>query len=305
MTDTQRKPEVAFIGTGIMGAAMCRRILLDGNPVSVWNRTHARAAPLANLGARVCETVDDAIRTATFVVCMLENGPVIDRVLFEASGTSSRAIDSLQTGASLVVMSSIPVESARAHAAILGGMEVDYIDAPVSGGEKGAREGTLTIMAGGDAAAVGRATPLLESMGRVTHIGPAGTGQLCKLANQAIVGITIGAVAEALTLAGQAGADIAAVRSALSGGFADSTILREHGQRMIDNEFTPGARAALQLKDLNTARSLAEAHRLELPLLRFAERQFRRMCEQGYGEMDHSALYLFLQALNSGPRPFP
>ena len=288
------RPAVAFIGTGIMGAPMCGHVLAAGYPTRVWNRTRAKAEPLAARGGRVCESVAEAISGADYVLCMLDTGDVIDHVLFSATARDAAAVDALAKGAVLIVMSSIPVETTRRQATYLAARGVAYIDAPVSGGERGAIERTLTIMAGGDENVVAHARSLLETMGRVTRVGPTGAGQLAKLANQAIVGITIGAVAEALSLARQGGADLAAVRAALLGGFADSAILRQHGQRMIEGAFEPGGRARLQLKDLRTARLLAAELGIELPLLHLAERQFEHLCDRGLGDLDHSALYLLL-----------
>lgn len=280
---------------GIMGARMCTHVLRAGYPTRVWNRTRAKADALAASGALVCESAAEAIAGADYVICMLDTSEVIDHVLFADTAGRGAAADAMVAGSVLIVMSSIPVATTRRQAIHLAARGVRYVDAPVSGGEKGATEGTLTIMAGGDADVIEQVRALLETMGRVTRVGPTGAGQLAKLANQAIVGITIGAVAEALTLARRGGADPAAVREALLGGFADSTILRQHGQRMIDRAFTPGGRAQLQLKDLRTARVLADEVGVELPLLSLAEQQFQRMCEQGLAELDHSALYLLLE----------
>jgi 3-hydroxyisobutyrate dehydrogenase-like beta-hydroxyacid dehydrogenase len=288
-------PTVAFLGTGIMGARMCTHVLRAGYPTRVWNRTRSKADALAVSGAVVCESAAEAIAAADYVICMLDTGDVIDHVLFADIAGREAAVDRLAANAVLIVMSSIPVATAKRQATRLAARGVRYVDAPVSGGEKGATEATLTIMAGGDTDVIEQARALLETMGRVTRVGPTGAGQLAKLANQTIVGITIGAVAEALTLARRGGADPAAVREALLGGFADSAILRQHGQRMIERTFTPGARAQIQLKDLRTARALAEEEGVELPLLRLAERQFQRMCERGMAELDHSALYVMLE----------
>jgi 3-hydroxyisobutyrate dehydrogenase-like beta-hydroxyacid dehydrogenase len=293
------EPAVAFLGTGIMGAPMCGHLLDAGYPVRVWNRTRAKAAVLAARGGVLCESVSDAISGAEYVLCMLDTGEVIDRVLFDDIAGIGAAVDGLAEGAVFIVMSSIPVEAARRQSTYLAARGVQYVDAPVSGGQKGAIERTLTIMAGGDESVVNRARPLLETMGRVTRVGPIGAGQLAKLANQAIVGITIGAIAEALTLVRRGGADPAQVHAALLGGFADSAILRQHGQRMLDGSFTPGARAQIQLNDLCTARLLAAELGIELPLLRVAEEQFQLMCGRGMAELDHSALYLMLERSNA------
>ena len=186
--------------------------------------------------------------------------------------------------------------------------EADIVDAPVSGGTVGAEQGTLAIMAGGEAADIEAARPLFEAMGRVTHVGPSGAGQLVKLANQTIVAVNIGAVAEALLLAAAGGADPAAARSAMQGGFADSRILDVHGQRMLDRDFAPRGRVAIHLKDLETIVAEAEAMGLELPLARMMRDRFRRMVEElELAETDHSAVLLELEAGNRphrvGQRP--
>ena len=219
---------------------------------------------------------------------MLSTGAVVDEVLFSVA-------DALEAGSLVIVMSSIPVASARSQAERLKARGIRYVDAPVSGGETGARAASLTIMAGGEVADVEVARQTLSSLGRLTHVGPVGSGQLAKLANQVIVGVTIGAVAEALLLAGSGGADIALVCQALQGGFADSTILRLHGTRMAKGSFEPGGHASTQLKDLATARQLAGQQGLHLPLLALAERLYQSMCERGLGDLDHSALYLELE----------
>lgn len=297
MTATQpsHKPRVAFVGTGIMGAPMCAHVLEAGYPTRIWNRSRLKADAFAARGGIVCDSVPEAIDGADFVLCMLDTGDTIDHVLFEAVADIGPAVNSLAEGAVVIVMSSISVETTVRHSSYLAARGVAYMDAPVSGGERGATGATLTIMAGGDEAVCAQAQPLLETMGRVTRVGPVGAGQLAKLVNQAIVGITIGAVAEALILAQRGGADPALVRAALLGGFADSTILRQHGQRMVEHAFAPGARAELQLKDLRNARLHAAQLGIELPFLCLAEQQFQRMCERGLSQLDHSALYLMLE----------
>ena len=190
---------------------------------------------------------------------MLSNGPVVEEVLFSPNQTGKMPAEAMAAGSVLVVMSSIPVETCRAQAPRLAARGVGYVDAPVSGGEPGARDGTLAIMAGGEAAVVDGIAEMFSAMGRVTRIGPVGTGQLAKLANQIIVGATVAAVAEALHFAAKGGADPAALRQALMGGFADSKILNIHGERMVERNFVPGGPAAYQLKDMRTAQALAAA----------------------------------------------
>lgn len=276
---------VAILGTGLMGLPMAANLARAGLRVSAWNRTIAKAEPLARLGVRLCATAAEAVTGAEVVLIMLSNGAVVDAALADIA-------DALSPGTTVVVMSSIPVEAARAQAAALAARGIGYVDAPVSGGTRGAEAGTLVILAGGGAAEIDRLAPIFAPLGRVTRVGPVGSGQLAKLANQLIVGVTIGAVAEALILAEAGGADPAAVRAALLGGFADSTILRQHGARMVERDFAPGAHATTQLKDLTTVASLARSLKLDLPFATLAQHEFTAMCETARGALDHSALYL-------------
>ena len=283
------KSRIAFLGTGIMGLPMCRNLLQAGYAVTVWNRTQSKAAPLEADGADLVETARQAVDGADVVIIMLSSGPVVSEVLFDG------VADNIAAGSVVIAMSSIPVETSREHAVHLKGQGVHYIDAPVSGGEKGAIEATLTIMAGGDAAIIAKNAALFSVLGRVTRVGPTGCGQLAKLANQTIVGITIDAVSEALLLAEAGGADLHALLEALSGGFADSTILRQHGERMVQGNFVPGAKAEVQLKDLKTSRQLAESLGLNLPVLSLTESLYREMCEAGHNDLDHSGLFVYLR----------
>jgi 2-hydroxy-3-oxopropionate reductase len=282
---------VTVLGTGIMGAPMAARLADAGMAVTTWNRTVARAAVPGTIPAP--EAIA-AVRNADVVVCMLSSGPVCDAVLLGEAGV----IAAMQSGAVLVVMSSIPVETARAQAEAARACDVDYVDAPVSGGEVGAKAGTLSIMAGGDAAVVERLMPVFTALGRPTHVGPVGCGQLAKLANQLIVATTICAVAEALTLAAAGGADPRKVREALLGGFADSTILNLHGLRMVERRFAPGGPARYQLKDTSTALGLARDLGLTLPVAAQVDQLFGAMVEYGDGDLDHSAVILELARLN-------
>jgi 2-hydroxy-3-oxopropionate reductase len=199
-------------------------------------------------------------------------------------------------GAIFIDMSSITPDEARDHAKRLEALGIVQIDAPVSGGTKGAEAATLAIMAGGPAEAFARAEPVLKALGRPVHVGPAGSGQLAKLANQAIVGITIGAVAEAILLVQSGGGDPAAFRDALKGGFADSTILQLHGRRMAENDYTPGAKSSVQLKDMNNIVAEAEGLGIGLPLAAAIRERYRRLVgEMDGADLDHAALFLELK----------
>ncbi|MFN0264066.1 NAD(P)-dependent oxidoreductase [Tepidamorphus sp. 3E244] len=290
MSDTLK---IGLFGTGLMGAPMTRRLLKAGFDVTVWNRTLSKAEALKGDGAKVAERAADAAEGVDVVITMLEKGAIVADVLFKRG--VARA---MKPGATFLDMSSIAPSLAREHAEKLGEMEITAIDAPVSGGTVGAAEGTLAIMAGGDPEKIEELAPVFAAMGRVTHVGPSGAGQLCKLANQAIVGITIGAVAEGLLLAAAGGANPAAVRDAIRGGFAESRILDLHGGRMVTRDFVPGAASRIQLKDLDMILAEARALDLDLPLVRNVRERFAMLCNAGLGECDHSGLLLELEQRN-------
>jgi 2-hydroxy-3-oxopropionate reductase len=285
-------PNIALLGTGLMGAPMARRLLGAGFPVTVWNRSPEKAKALEPFGAVVAATAADAVKAAEIVVTMLDNGAVVTEVLFGLS-----VAEAMPAGAVVVDMSSIPPAVARDHAARLEAMGKNHLDAPVSGGTVGAEAGSLAIMAGGRVDVFERVLPVLAPMGRALRVGPSGAGQVAKLANQAIVGITIGAVAEALLLAERGGADPAAVRDAIRGGFAESRILDVHGRRMIERDFTPGGKVNTQIKDLETIVATANEVGLDLPLARDALRRYIELRDtMGGGDLDHAALFLQLEA---------
>lgn len=288
---------VGFIGTGIMGFPMAQHLAQAGYRVNAWNRTPAKAQALSACGAIVCSEVGAVVQGADVLVCMLSTGESCDALLLGEHGL----IAGMRAGALLIVMSSIPVETARHQAQQAAARAVAYVDAPVSGGEKGAREATLAIMAGGTAEAYAQALPVLEKLGRPTHVGPAGSGQLAKLVNQMMVANNIASVAEALLLAERGGADPAKVREALLGGFADSTILRQHALRMINRDFAPGGPARYQVKDTGTAIRFAQSVGLDLPMLKQADQLFCEMLENGDGDLDHSALIRQLRRHNQLP----
>jgi len=289
---TSKQFHIAFLGIGLMGAPMTRNLLDAGFPMTLWNRTASKCDPFADEAA-IAETPAEAVREADVVITMLENGDVVEDVLV-AQGT----IEALNPDALVIDMSSVQPSLARRHAELAQARGAGYVDAPVSGGTVGAAEARLSIMAGGSEADVDRARPVFEALGKCTRIGPVGAGQLAKLANQAIVGITIGAVSEALLLAAKGGADPAAVREALMGGFAGSRILELHGQRMIDRDFAPGAPARIQLKDLRMILDEARAEGLTLPLSQQVHNEYLSLVANGHSDVDHSGLLLELEHLN-------
>ncbi|TNE95697.1 MAG: NAD(P)-dependent oxidoreductase [Gammaproteobacteria bacterium] len=289
---TSTLPRIAFLGIGLMGAPMTRNLLNAGFPMTLWNRTQSKCEPFAG-EATIADTPADAAKGADVVITMLENGQVVDDVL-----VAQGALDALEPGALLIDMSSVQPSVARRHAALAQERGAGYVDAPVSGGTLGAAEARLSIMAGGSEKDIETASPVFEVLGKCTRIGPVGAGQLAKLANQAIVGITIGAVSEALLLAARGGADPAAVREALMGGFAGSRILELHGQRMIDREFAPGAPARIQLKDMRMILDEARAEGLTLPLAQQTHNEYLSLIANGHSDVDHSGLLLELEHMN-------
>lgn len=284
---------ITVLGTGFMGFPMARRLCEAGHTVDVWNRTPAKAQPLAAFGARVHETPAEAVRAASVVVSMLENGAIVDDVLF-GQGTA-RAIPA---GALVIDMASIKPREARDHAARLAGLGLSHLDAPVSGGTGGAESGTLVIMVGGRPEDFERAQPVFKVFGRATHVGPHGAGQLTKLANQMIVGITIGAVAEALLLCEKGGANMGKVKEAITGGFADSRILQVHGQRMVERDFAPRARMSVQLKDLRNALATAEEIGFVAPVTALFEQLYADGIDHGLTDLDHAGLFVELASRN-------
>jgi 2-hydroxy-3-oxopropionate reductase len=284
---------VAVLGIGMMGFPMARRLCEAGHRVSAWNRSFAKAERLRPFGAQVHEQSIEAVAQADIVICLLEDGQAVDNVLF-TQGTAH----ALRPGALVIDMSSIQPRQARDHAARLTALGASHIDAPVSGGTVGAEAGSLAIMVGGKPADVERALPLFATLGRATHVGPHGAGQLAKLANQMIVGITIGAVAEALLLCEKGGADMAKVKQAISGGFADSRILQVHGQRMVERDFAKRAAISVQLKDMRNALSTAQEIGFDAPITGLFEALFAQAADHGLSNLDHSALFMELASRN-------
>ncbi len=287
------KKSVAFLGTGLMGAPMARRLLAAGLPVTVWNRDVKKAEALVDNGAILADTAAEAVGEADIVITMLSDGHAVGDVLFLAG-----VAETLKPGAVVVDMSSIAPPMAKDHSARLTARGIAHVDAPVSGGVVGAEAGTLAIMAGGDAEVIEGLAEVFAALGRVTHVGPSGAGQICKLANQQIVAITIGAVAEAMMLVEAGGASRAKFREAIRGGFAESRILELHGARMVERRFEPGGPSRLQLKDLNAVAAMADEFLLDLPLTADVRSAFEAFVADGNGDTDHSALLLHLEKIN-------
>lgn len=277
-----------------MGHPMATRLAAAGWRVRAWNRSPDKAEALRQAGIAPCAALDQAVQAADVVISMLASGAVVGQVI-------DAALPSLHAGALWIDMSSTQQGEALAFHARLAAHHVDFLDAPVSGGVAGAQAGSLAIMAGGAVDVFGRAEPILRAMGRPTLVGPAGSGQVAKLCNQLIVGATLNIVAEALLLAQAAGADPAAVRSAIRGGFAESRILELHGQRMLDRNFIPGGQVTSQLKDLQNVLVAAADAGLVLPLASLVTANYRSIAAE-HARADHAAALLALEKMNPGQR---
>jgi len=278
---------IGFIGLGLMGRPMARNLAAAGAAMIVHNRSAAPMEELGREGMATAATPAEVAAKADVIITMLTDTPAVELVIAGLDGVLAGVRD----GAQVIDMSTTKVPVTRALASRLAEKGADFIDAPVSGGTIGAEAGSLIIMAGGDDAAMDRARPIFEVLGsRVTHVGGVGAGQVAKAANQVIVGLNIGAVAEALTLAKHAGVDPARVRAALQGGFADSRILEVHGERMVTGKLAPGARATVQRKDMDQAIELAGELGIDLPATRLSRDLYDKLIEQGDGDLDHAAL---------------
>ncbi len=288
---------IAFIGTGLMGGPMARNLLKAGFTVRVWNRSIEKAQALVADGAVQASSPADAAKGADIVITMLSDGKAVGDVLFD-----SGVAQVLEKGAVVIDSSSIAPPIARDHAGRLSALGIGHIDAPVSGGVVGASAGTLAIMAGGDEALVASLSDVFAAMGRLTYVGPSGAGQLCKLANQQIVAITIGAVAEAMMLVEAGGASREGFRNAIRGGFAESRILELHGERMVKRDFVPGGPSKFQLKDLNGVLATAKDLSLDLPLTQKITEEFDLFVDDGGADIDHSGLLLHLEKMNGRQR---
>ncbi len=289
MTSNQLK--LGFVGLGIMGAPMAGHLLKAGHKLFVNTRSKV-AAELA--GATVCASARQVAEQADIVFLMLPDTPDVAQVLFGENGVAA----GLTAGKTVVDMSSISPIETKAFAARINALGCDYLDAPVSGGEVGAKAGSLTIMVGGPDLVFDRVKPLFELMGKnITLVGGNGDGQTTKVANQIIVALNIAAVGEALLFASKAGADPVKVRQALMGGFAASRILEVHGERMIKRTFNPGFRIALHQKDLNLALQGAKAMDMALPQTANAAQLMQTCAAQGWDQFDHSALVKALELM--------
>ncbi len=284
---------IGFIGIGLMGLPMAKNILKAGYNLKVFNRTKSKAEPLKEYGAKITNTIQDLVKECDIVITMLTEDVSVDDVM-----NSSDFLENLKSKATVIDMSSVKPSTATKHGNNLKIKNINYLDAPVSGGTNGAEEASLAIMVGGDQKVFDNAFDVLKTMGNPTLVGPVGSGQVSKLANQIIVGLTIGAVAEAITLCEKAGADPNKMIKALSGGWADSKILQTHGKRMIEKDFTPKGRTYTHLKDMNNILDCANSYNTHLPISNLVKEMYKTLVENGHGETDHSSLYKEIERLN-------
>jgi len=286
--------ELGFIGLGIMGKPMASHLVKAGHIVHVCDLVEESVKHLCSLGGKACSCCREIAQKSDIIFIMVPDTPDVEAALFGAEGVA----EGLKPGSIIVDMSSISPIATKEFAKRLAAMGVKMLDAPVSGGQVGAENATLSIMVGGPLDVFNQIKPYFELMGKnIVHIGDHGDGQTCKVANQIVVALTIEAVAEALLFASKAGADPAKVRAALLGGFAQSRILELHGERMIKHNFNPGFRIRLHQKDLNLALDAARTMGLSLPNTALAQELFNAVAAQGGSDLDHSAMVLALEKL--------
>ena len=284
---------IGFIGTGLMGLPMAKNILKSGFKLKVFNRSIEKAEPLKEFGAEISKSISDVVKGSDFVITMLTDDSAVDAI------TSSKDfLDNLKSGSTVIDMSSVKPTTATKYGNSLKSKNVNYLDAPVSGGTIGAEEASLAIMVGGEQNVFDNSFNILKAMGNPTLVGPIGSGQVSKLANQIVVGVTIGAVAEAITLCEKAGADPVKLIKALSGGWADSKILQTHGKRMIDKDFSPKGKTSTHLKDMNNILECANSYNTHLPISNLVKEMYKTLVDNGHGNTDHSSLYNEIERIN-------
>ena len=286
--------KLGFIGLGIMGKPMAGHLVKAGHEVSVYDLNPASIQELSSKGASACKSSKEVAQKSEIIFIMVQDTPDVEAVLFGKDGL----VEGLKPNSIVVDMSSISPIATKEFAKKLAGMKVKMLDAPVSGGQVGAENATLSIMVGGETEVFEKIKPYFQLMGKnIVHVGGNGDGQTCKVANQIVVALNIEAVAEALLFASKAGADPVKVRAALMGGFAHSRILELHGERMLNRTFNPGFRIRLHQKDLNLALQSARSMGVSLPNTATAQELFNAVAAQGGIDLDHSAMVLALEKL--------
>ena len=285
--------KIAFIGTGLMGFPMAKNLLEKNLELNVFSRTIEKAKPLEKFGAKISNSLSEAVKGVDVVITMLTDDDAVEKVLSDQDFQ-----ENLKKESTVIDMSSIKPKIANKYGKLLKDKGINFLDAPVSGGTIGAEQASLAIMVGGDQKVFDQIKDILKVMGNPTLVGPIGSGQVSKLANQIIVGVTIGAVAEAITLCEKAGVDGNKFIKALEGGFADGKILQNHGKRMIDKDFSPKGKVSTHLKDMNNILECAGDFNTKLPISNLIKDMFKSLVENGNDNDDHSALYKEIERLN-------
>tara|TARA_B100000767_G_scaffold273186_1_gene302649 strand:+ start:645 stop:1508 length:864 start_codon:yes stop_codon:yes gene_type:complete len=285
--------KIGFIGTGLMGFPMAKNILQKKINLKVFSRTLEKANPLKKFGATVTNSLSEAIKDTDIIITMLTDDNAVDSVL-----GAKDFLSNIKSSSTVIDMSSIKPKTAIKHGKLLKEKNINFLDAPVSGGTIGAEEASLAIMVGGEQKVFDNAYNILNIMGKPTLVGPIGSGQVSKLANQIIVGVTIGAVAEAITLCEKAGVDANKFIKALSGGFADGKILQNHGKRMVNRDFSPKGKVSTHLKDMKNILECANNHNTNLPISKLIKEMFGSLVKNGNQNDDHSALYKEIERIN-------
>jgi len=286
---------IGFIGTGLMGFPMAKQLLKSGYKLKAYNRSIEKADPLRKFGAEISKSIKEVVNDRDVIITMLTDDIAVDEVM-----KNSDFKDNIKSGATVIDMSSVKPKTALTHGKNLKSKNINYLDAPVSGGTIGAEEASLAIMVGGEKEVFEQCVDILKAMGNPTLVGPISCGQVSKLANQIIVGLTIGAVAEAVTLCEKVGADPNKMIDALKGGWADSKILQTHGKRMIDKDFTPKGKTSTHLKDMNNILECARNSNTQLPISNLVKEMYKTLVKNGHGEEDHSSLYKEIERINNG-----
>ena len=277
--------KIGFIGTGLMGAPMIKNLLKSKNKISIFNRTIKKAKKLEKYGAIVSINIDQLVKDKDVIITMLTDDKAVNEII------STKFLNNVNTKTTVIDMSSTKPITALNNYKKLKKLGVDFLDAPVSGGTKGAENASLAIMVGGDKNIFQKNLKILNLLGTPNYVGKASSGQATKLANQIIVGITIGAVSEAIILCKKLGLNLQNVLKALEGGWADSKILQTHGLRMIKNDFKPRGKVSSQLKDMENILITAKMNSLNLPLSKIIRNMYKELSKKGYNNLDHSYLY--------------
>ena len=285
--------QIGFIGVGLMGFPMAKNLLKSGYQLKAFNRSQDKAERLKEFGAEISVSIKDVVTNSDIIITMLTDDNAVEKVM-----DSDEFIFNIKKGATVIDMSSVNPVLAIKYSKKLKEKKVNYLDAPVSGGTIGAEEATLAIMIGGDEETFRNCYELLKIMGNPTLVGPISSGQISKLANQIIVGVTIGAVAEAVTLCEKSGTNPSKMIEALSGGWADSKILQTHGKRMINKDFTPKGKTTTQLKDMTNIVNAGKAAETHLPISSLVKEMYKDLVADGQGNTDHSSLYKAIEKIN-------